>query len=196
MAKVPEYKDTCQGFVDAVKDHQPDFGKWKSTCCFTWLTTWWTLGHVQPSTQRGDEQNLFVASISVIAQHSYLYAGVSRSTRWCGHTSMQTVQLQAGTLDRALLSLKHCVSSVVVGSLMLHRGKFHVFITSNLLQSLHVSVLSIIHASMYYCRAAGQALTELFYSAPVQSFINGMTAKALHPDKAIYQPGTLRKVSC
>ena len=142
-------------------------------------------------------RNLFVASISVIAQHSCLYAGVSRSIRWCGHTtSMQTVQLQAGTLDTALLSLKHCISSVVVGSLMLHRGKFHVFFTSNLLQSLHVSVLPIIHASMYYCRAAGQALTELFYSAPVQSFINGMTAKALHLDKAIYQPGTLRKVSC
>lgn len=47
-------------------------------------------------------RNLFVASISVIAQHSCLYAGVSRSIWWCGHTtSMQTVQLQAGTLDTA-----------------------------------------------------------------------------------------------
>lgn len=27
LGKVPEYKAICQGFVDAVKDHQPDFGK-------------------------------------------------------------------------------------------------------------------------------------------------------------------------
>ena len=47
---------------------------------------------------------------------------------------------------------------------------------------------------MHYCRAAGQALTKHFYSAPVQSFINSKTVKALDPDKAIYQSGTQRKV--
>lgn len=45
-------------------------------------------------------------------------------------------------------------------------------------------------------RTAGHALKEMFNFAPVQSFFNSMTAKALFPHKAIYQPGTLRKVSC
>ena len=35
---------------------------------------------------------------------------------------------------------------------------------------------------------------ELFHSDVLQSFVNGATAKALHPEKAIYQPGFLRKV--
>ena len=35
---------------------------------------------------------------------------------------------------------------------------------------------------------------ELFRSDVVQSFVNGASAKALHPEKAIYQPGVLRKV--
>ena len=33
------------------------YRKWRSTCCFTWLTTCLTLGHVPPSTQRGQRLN-------------------------------------------------------------------------------------------------------------------------------------------
>ena len=35
---------------------------------------------------------------------------------------------------------------------------------------------------------------DLFGSDSVQAFFSGMTPKELHPDKAIYQPGMLRKV--
>ena len=45
-----------------------------------------------------------------------------------------------------------------------------------------------------FFRPAGQGLVELFESSPVQEFFSGMTSQDLHPDKAIYKPGILRKV--
>ena len=43
-------------------------------------------------------------------------------------------------------------------------------------------------------RPVGAGLVQLFASDEVQMFVNGASAKALHPEKAIYQAGTLRKV--
>ena len=45
-------------------------------------------------------------------------------------------------------------------------------------------------------RPAGEGLVEVFDSDPVQEFFSGMTSRELHPEKAIYKPGILRKVTC
>ena len=43
-------------------------------------------------------------------------------------------------------------------------------------------------------RSAGIALQELYYSPQLQNVLNGTTSKELFANKAIYQPGILRKV--
>ena len=69
---------------------------------------------------------------------------------------MQIMQLRAERLHTALLSLRFICGSGITDATQ--RYILCIFLASKLLQSLHVPVLS----SMHYCRAAGQALTELF----------------------------------
>ena len=66
----------------------------------------------------------------------------------------------------------------------------------NLLGKLHllsarVSLYGFIIIIIYRC---GKDLTALYHSPGVQSFLNGISAKALLSSKTIYQPGILRKV--
>ena len=47
-----------------------------------------------------------------------------------------------------------------------------------------------------FCIRCGNDLFDLCHSPEVQMHLNRLSPKELHHDKVIYQPGSLRKVTC
>ena len=96
-----------------------------------------------------------------------------------------------------LFSIRQCISRDIATKAAISKQFAHICLGAKLAhEDRQLVILTSINVVIYLllCRA-GEGLVKLYADPELQCYFSHASSKHLYSDKAIYQPGVLRKVS-